>query len=174
MLVSSYYQEGTGTYGLTANGLSYELRLCSPVISGTRLTLNGVGGGSGTNFILYTSTNVANPFNLWTPIVSNHFDKFGVLTYTTHLSRQNPWPNIATALGLELNFRRLLVAGGPATSVTVAASAWPRLGRVVVRTTPPIAALALLRPIPAGQDDHHIRVPKILPASPSAHWLGAS
>jgi hypothetical protein len=94
--------------------------------------------------------------------------------YYPHLSRQNPWPNIATALGLELNFRRLLVAGGPATSVTVAASAWPRLGRVVVRTTPPIAALALLRPIPAGQDEHHTRVPKILPASPSAHWLGAS
>jgi hypothetical protein len=82
VLVSSYYPEGTGTYGLTANGLSYGLRLCSPVISGARLTLNGVGGSSGTNFVLYSSTNVANPFDLWTPVLSNHFDQFGVLTYT--------------------------------------------------------------------------------------------
>jgi hypothetical protein len=82
VLVSSYYTEGTGTYGLTANGLSYELRLCSPVISSARLTLNGVGGSSGTNFILYSSTNVADPFDLWTPVLSNRFDQFGVLTYT--------------------------------------------------------------------------------------------
>ena len=82
VLVSSYYQGGIGTYGLAVNGLSYEMRLCSPVISGARLTLNGIGGSSGTNFVLYSSTNVANPFDLWEPVLSDRFDQFGVLTYT--------------------------------------------------------------------------------------------
>jgi hypothetical protein len=82
VLVTSYYQGGVGTYGLAVNGLSYEMRLCSPDISGARLTLNGIGGSSGTNFVLYSSTNVANPFDLWEPVLSNRFDQFGVLTYT--------------------------------------------------------------------------------------------
>ena len=82
VLVSSWFTEGTGTYGLTANGLSDALRLCAPVISGTRLTVNGVGGNPGTNFILYSSTNVAKALGLWTPVLTNQFDKSGVLTYT--------------------------------------------------------------------------------------------
>jgi hypothetical protein len=82
VLVSSYYQANIGTYGLTVNGLSDTLRLCLPNIAGARLTLNGVGGSSGTNFILYSTTNVANSVGLWTPILTNHFDQFGVLTYT--------------------------------------------------------------------------------------------
>jgi hypothetical protein len=40
VLVSSYYGGNTGTYGLTVNGLSDELRLCPPAISGARLTDN--------------------------------------------------------------------------------------------------------------------------------------
>jgi hypothetical protein len=82
VLVSSYYQGGNGTYGLTVNGLSVGLKLCRPAISGARLTVNGVGGSSGTNFILYSSTNMAEPFGLWTPVLSNRFDRYGVLTYT--------------------------------------------------------------------------------------------
>jgi hypothetical protein len=58
------------------------LRLCRPVISGTRLTVNGVAGNPGTNFILYSSTNVAKALGLWTPVLTNQFDKSGVLTYT--------------------------------------------------------------------------------------------
>ena len=53
VLVSSYYPGDAGTYGLTVNGLSVGLKLCPPAISGARLTVNGVGGSSGTNFILY-------------------------------------------------------------------------------------------------------------------------
>ncbi|HVM48797.1 MAG TPA: hypothetical protein VMU04_12270 [Candidatus Acidoferrum sp.] len=82
VLVSSYYLANTGTYGLTVNGLSDTLRLCLPVISGGRLTLNGIGGDPGTNFVLYSSTNVAESFGLWTPVLTNQFDPFGVLTYT--------------------------------------------------------------------------------------------
>jgi hypothetical protein len=82
VLVRSYQTDDTGTYGLTANGLSDGLKLCRPVIAGTTLTLNGVGGNSGTNFILYSSTNVAKPFGLWTSVLTNQFDPLGVLTYT--------------------------------------------------------------------------------------------
>jgi hypothetical protein len=82
VLVSSYYAGGTGTYGLTAAGLTYGPKLCRPVIAGTQLTLNGVGGDPAAAFTLYSTTNVALPFSLWTHILTNLFDPFGVLTYT--------------------------------------------------------------------------------------------
>jgi hypothetical protein len=82
VLVSSFYAGGAGTYGLTVNGLSVALKLCLPVIKGSTLTLNGVGGVSNATFILYATTNVATPFGLWTPALTNQFDQFGVLTYT--------------------------------------------------------------------------------------------
>lgn len=90
VLVSSYSLVGTGTYGLTANGLSDELRVCSPAINGANLTLNGVGGTSNADFVLYSTTNVATPFGLWTPILTNHFDQFGVFNYTTGFNRALP------------------------------------------------------------------------------------
>ena len=82
VLVTSYFSGGTGTYGLTANGLSYGLRVCPPVIRGQTLTVNGVGGVTNAAFILYTTTNVATSLDLWTPILTNRFDQFGVFTYT--------------------------------------------------------------------------------------------
>jgi len=82
VLVSSYASGGTGTYGLSANGLSDGLKLCRPSIKGTTLTLNGVGGITNGGFLLFTTTNVAQPADLWTPILTNRFDQFGVLTYT--------------------------------------------------------------------------------------------
>ncbi len=82
VLVTSYASGGTGTYGLIANGLSDELRLCAPAISGARLTVNGIGGDPGATFILSSTTNVAKPFSLWTPVLTNQFDQYGVLTYT--------------------------------------------------------------------------------------------
>ena len=82
VLVSSWFSGGTGTYGLNANGLTDELKLCLPVISGTNLTLNGVGGTTNASFVLYSTTNIATPWGLWTPVFTNHFDQFGVFTYT--------------------------------------------------------------------------------------------
>jgi len=75
---------GTGTYGLTANGLVYNLRECLPKISGTNFTFNGVGGNTNANasFVLYSTTNVAMPFGLWTPVLTNQFNQFGVFNYT--------------------------------------------------------------------------------------------
>jgi hypothetical protein len=82
VLVSSYYAGGIGTYGLTVNGLSGGLKLCPPVISAARLTVNGIGGDPGATFFLSSTTNVALPLGLWTPVLTNQFDRFGVLTYT--------------------------------------------------------------------------------------------
>ena len=82
VLISSWYQAGTGTYGLNVNGLIDDLRLCFPVISSTNLTLNGVGGTNNVGFKLYSTTNIAMPWPLWTPVLTNQFDQFGVFKYT--------------------------------------------------------------------------------------------
>jgi hypothetical protein len=74
---------GSGTYRLTSNGLSDELRLCIPIISGTNVDLGGVGGVSNATYVLFTHTNVTIPVASWTPIRTNLFDSFGVLDYTT-------------------------------------------------------------------------------------------
>jgi hypothetical protein len=78
---------GTGTYRLTSNGLSYELRLCIPTISGTNVNLGGVGGIPDAAFRLYTTTNIADSFALWTPILTNQFDSFGAFAYTNLFNR---------------------------------------------------------------------------------------
>jgi len=82
VLVSSFYGGNSGTYGLTVNVLSDGMRLCAPDISGPRLTINGIGGNLGATFILSSTTNVAQAFGLWTPVLTNQFDQYGVLTYT--------------------------------------------------------------------------------------------
>ena len=82
VLVSSFNIGATGTYALAANGLTEGLKLCRPVIKGSTLTLNGVGGDTGATFVLYSTTDVAKSFGLWTPVLTNHFDQLGVLTYT--------------------------------------------------------------------------------------------
>ena len=90
VLVSAYFSSssgihgGTGTYSLTANGLVYELRECLPKISGTNFSFKEVGGNTNANagFVLYSTTNVATPFGLWAPVLTNQFDQFGVFGYT--------------------------------------------------------------------------------------------
>ena len=81
---------GTGTYRLTGNGLSNELRLCLPIISGTNVNLGGIGGMAGTNFVLLTQTNVTTPVASWTPIRTNQFDQFGVFSATNVSTSTDP------------------------------------------------------------------------------------
>jgi hypothetical protein len=73
---------GIGTYRLTSNGLSDELRLCVPIIAGASVNLAGVGGVSNATYILFTQTNVVTPAASWTPIHTNQFDSLGVFQYT--------------------------------------------------------------------------------------------
>ncbi len=72
-----------GTYGLTANELINELKVCPPIISGSSLTVDGVGGAAGAGFVLYSTTNVATPFTNWKPIFTNQFNPSGVFNYNT-------------------------------------------------------------------------------------------
>jgi len=79
---------GSGTYRLTANNLSAGLKLCPPVvISGTNADVVAIGGDPGTTLVLSTQTNVAAPLSLWTPLVTNQFDAFGVFSYTNAFNR---------------------------------------------------------------------------------------
>jgi hypothetical protein len=80
---------GTGTYQIISDGLSDGFKTCSPVITGTVLNVSGVGGTSGTNAILSTTTSIANPA-LWTPIRTNPFDQFGVFQYTNGFNPSEP------------------------------------------------------------------------------------
>jgi hypothetical protein len=77
-----YNNAGSGTYQLTANGLSDEMRLCNPIIAGTNVNLGGVGGPSNATCVVYTHTNVAASFTSWAPIRTNVFDSFGVFNIT--------------------------------------------------------------------------------------------
>ena len=82
-----YSDYGSGTYQMTVNGLSDGFKACLPAFSGTNAYVGGIGGPPGTNVVLYTTTNVATPGPLWTPIVTNQFDQFGVVEYTNRFGR---------------------------------------------------------------------------------------
>ena len=81
---------GSGAYQLTSNGLGDGPRLCIPAISGTNGNLSGVGGASNATFVLFTHTNVSDPFALWTPIQTNHFDSYGLFTDTNLFNPADP------------------------------------------------------------------------------------
>jgi len=80
----STYRGDSGTYALTVNGLSDALKVGIPSISRTNYHFDEVGGNTNANasFVLYSTTNVATPFGLWTPVLTNQFNQFGVFSYT--------------------------------------------------------------------------------------------
>lgn len=82
---------GSGTYQLTTDNLSAGLKLCPPVvIHGTNADVVAIGGDPGATMVLSTQTNVATPLSLWTPLVTNQFDAFGVFSYTNAFNRAEP------------------------------------------------------------------------------------
>ena len=44
--------------------------------------LNGVGGTNSGNYYVLTSTNLATPLNLWTPVATNQFGSQGQFVFT--------------------------------------------------------------------------------------------
>jgi hypothetical protein len=78
----SQFLGDSGTYAMTVNGLSDSLRVGIPSISRTNYHFDEVGGVPNSTFILLTTTNLAKPANLWTPVLTNQFDQFGVFSYT--------------------------------------------------------------------------------------------
>ncbi|MGB7770104.1 MAG: hypothetical protein WBN22_14810 [Verrucomicrobiia bacterium] len=81
---------GNGTYELAVNNLSGGFKVAGPVITGTNLDVGGIGGPPGTNFVIFTTTNVATPAALWTPLQTNQFDQFGVYDYTNGFNAAEP------------------------------------------------------------------------------------
>jgi hypothetical protein len=81
---------GSGTYRLVVNGLSESLKVCIPTVSGNNVNIVGVGGIPGATFVLFTSTNIITPLNLWTPIQTNQFDQYGAFVYTNYFSPAEP------------------------------------------------------------------------------------
>jgi trimeric autotransporter adhesin len=71
-----------GTYRLTAHGFAGNgLWICSPLISGTNVSLSAIGGAAGSNGVLSTTTNLTLPIT-WTPVLTNVFDQLGHFTST--------------------------------------------------------------------------------------------
>jgi hypothetical protein len=88
VLVSDGYGGGTGTYGLTANGIFGALSLSPPVISGTNLIITGAGGTTNASLVLYSTTNLTTA--TWTPVFTNHFDQSRAFHYTNLNDRATP------------------------------------------------------------------------------------
>ena len=87
LLVDGNALNHAGTYRLTGDGISDGLSLCVPNIAGANAIFGGVGGTPGASFVLFTQTNVTSPLALWTPILTNQFDGFGVFSHTNAFSR---------------------------------------------------------------------------------------
>jgi len=76
---------GSGQYQLTVNGLTDGLKFCTPIKSKTQVQLFGVGGPALGGFVLLSSQDVTTPLPSWTPVWTNNFDQFGVMTFTNPL-----------------------------------------------------------------------------------------
>jgi len=81
---------GYGTYQLTGSGFATGFKMCSPQIDGVNLVVSGVGGPTGGNFVLLSTTNLALPLNSWASIRTNEFGTFGEFSITNALSARVP------------------------------------------------------------------------------------
>ncbi len=86
VLLSSYDDGGTGTFGLTDNRLAGGLREWPPVITRTNLVIMGAGGTKNATYTVYSSTNLSTPFAKWTPVVTNAFNVFGAFNFTNTIN----------------------------------------------------------------------------------------
>jgi len=80
---------GAGTYQLTATGVSTGMLFCPPLFDGSTFFLRGAAVPA-TGYVLLSTTNLATPVGLWTPIVTNQFDSFGVINITNLFDRNQP------------------------------------------------------------------------------------
>jgi hypothetical protein len=76
--------QGEGGYRLDAPGLlgGTGVRFCDPMLAGGKVVNTGISGGPGSQYVVITSTNVALPGPLWTPIYTNQFGVFGEFGFT--------------------------------------------------------------------------------------------
>jgi hypothetical protein len=81
---------GYGTYRLTGDGFVTGFKLCPPQINGVDLVVSAVGGRTGSNYVLFATTNAALPSNSWTPIQTNYAGPFGEFTATNEFNTGVP------------------------------------------------------------------------------------
>lgn len=89
VLVSSGSIGAAGAYGLSVSGIPSDLKFSSSILSGSDLVLNGVGGVSNVVYVLYSTTNLSNPFGFWTPVLTNRFGRSGVFICTNQFNITN-------------------------------------------------------------------------------------
>lgn len=90
LLIAGDTVGGYGTYQLTGSGFATGFKLCPPQIYGANLVVSAVGGRAGSNYVLFTTTNVALPMNSWTPIRTNQFGTFGGFSTTNEFNTGIP------------------------------------------------------------------------------------
>lgn len=87
VIVDADYQGYTGTYRITATGISGDgVSFCPPISSDAMLALSGVGGTPDTVFLLQTTTDFAADESLWETIQTNQFDEFGTFDCSAQIS----------------------------------------------------------------------------------------
>ena len=79
--LSSFYT-GSGTFGLTVNGLTTGLKICPEGADTQYSYVSLAGADPSSGFRLFTSTNVDTPFQLWEQIPASQFDLYDKINYT--------------------------------------------------------------------------------------------
>ncbi len=74
--------QAAGPYRLTGLGISTGFILCKPLITGPNVIVRSAGGPAGSNYVLFTSTNIALPLTNWTPIRTNQLGAYGEFSVT--------------------------------------------------------------------------------------------
>ena len=98
VLVGSYYRGQFGTYRLYGSGaFTAGLKLGTPSISGSELTIPLTGGYSNLQFTALMTTNLTPPV-VWSPTLTNQFDPSGNFTLTNTYSPSQPQKYLRVSL----------------------------------------------------------------------------
>ncbi|HMP83017.1 MAG TPA: hypothetical protein PKA41_09990 [Verrucomicrobiota bacterium] len=90
-IISADFQGTTGTYQITATGISGDgVSLCPPRLTDSTLSLSGVGGEPDAIFLIQTTTDLAADESSWQTIRTNQFDAFGTFSCPAQISPHDP------------------------------------------------------------------------------------
>jgi fibronectin-binding autotransporter adhesin len=84
-------QINNGALVLVVGSLASPATITGISISGSTLTITATNGADGGQYVLLESTNLLQPLNQWTPVLTNNFDGSGNLNLSTNvINSQNP------------------------------------------------------------------------------------
>lgn len=81
---------GYGTYQLTGHGFAAGLAICPPERAGMDFVLHAMGGPVGSNYVVWTTTNLIGPLTLWAPLRTNQFNLSGESSVSNPISLAVP------------------------------------------------------------------------------------